>query len=644
MSLNQIDNEIWEHITSNSDTIYCRWSTLPDFNLEFISNNVAKVLGYRHDLIESGAISFLSLIHEDDLFEFQIELSQASDDTTLDIIKHHPFRVKDANGGVLWMQQITTVKRSEEGRPFSYLGALSIANEIISLKERLDSATKRMKLAMQTSGIGTWELDVKSGAVVSDSSWSLLLGFTRNLPTISLMRLFAMINPDDIFEFKHQLELYLTGKVDNFDLVTRVRHIDGSWRFMLTKGVVTERDVENNPITFVASQTDITEQKKTELAAIEALSARNQFFARVSHEIRTPMHGILGILNLLKQEIDSPSALNQVTKVIENSEQLLFLLNDILDLAKLNETQLTITAELCSVIDIVDNVYSLFKDKASDKGLALSIVNKLDKQHFIIADKARLIQVLSNVVANSIKFTHKGYVSIELELSEENIILKVADSGVGIKDVDSIFNAYKQESSSNTVYGSGTGLGLEIVQRLCQLMNITITLESDESGTEFSFDLGKVKDSPKSLDSIDIPEAHEIELATFVGLKMLVVDDSDINREIAEQILLDRGATILSAVDGYQAVKEVAQNNDIDIILMDKHMPKMNGIEATEQIKAMFAGKQMPIVIALTADAFEVDNATWFKHGLTELLTKPFDAKALCSVIAKALSKRRQKG
>ena len=641
--MNQIDCEIWEHVTSNSDTIYCRWSALPEFNLEFISSNVTKLLGYRRDLLESGAISFSSLLHEDDLFEFQIELSQASDDTTLDIIKHQPFRVKDANGGIVWMQQTTTVKRSEDGHVFSYLGDLSIANEVISLKERLDSVTKRMKLAMQTSGIGTWELDVESGAVVSDSSWCLLLGFNRKLPTISLTRLFAMINPDDIFEFKYQLELYLTGKIDVFDLVIRVRHIDGSWRFMLTKGVVTERDLENNPITFVASQTDITEQKKNELAAIEALSARNQFFARVSHEIRTPMHGILGTLNILKRELESPSALSKVTRVIENSEQLLFLLNDILDLAKLNETQLTITVELCSVIDIVDSVYRLFKDKASDKGLTLNIDNKLDKRHFIIADKTRLIQVLSNVVANSIKFTHKGFVSIELVFSEENIVLKVADSGVGIKDVNSVFDAFTQESTTNTVYGSGTGLGLEIVHKLCQLMQIKITLESNEDGTVFSFDLGKAKDSPKLLDPSDIPEAHEIELVTFAGFKMLVVDDSDINREIAEQILLDRGATILSAADGYEAVREVAKNSDIDIILMDKHMPNMNGIEATEQIKAMYADKQMPIVIALTADAFEVDNATWFKHGLTELLTKPFDAKALCTVIAKALSKKKQK-
>ena len=643
MSLDQIDSEIWEHITSNSDIIYCRWSVLPEFNLEFVSNNVANLLGYRHDLLESGAISFLSLIHEDDLFEYQIELSQASDDTTLDIIKHNPFRVKDVNGCALWMQQITTIKRSEDGRPFSYLGSLTVANEIVSLKERLDNLTKRMKLAMQTSGVGTWELNIKSGAVTCDPSWSLLLGFTRSLPTISLMRIFAMINPDDIFEFKHQLELYLTGKRDSFDLVTRVRHIDGSWRFMLTKGVVTERDVENNPITFVASQTDISEQKKTELAAIEALSARNQFFARVSHEIRTPMHGILGILNLLKRELDSPSALSQVTKVIENSEQLLFLLNDVLDLAKLNETQLTITAELCSVLDIVDSVHRLFKDKASDKGLELNFENMLGKQHFIVADRARLIQVLSNVVANSIKFTHKGFVSIELVLAQENIVLKVADSGVGIKDIDSVFNAYKQESSNYTGYGSGTGLGLEIVQRLCKLMHIKITLESDESGTVFSFDLGKAKDSPKALEPSDVSDIQDIELATFEGLKMLVVDDSDINREIAEQILLDRGATILSAVDGYQAVREVAQNNDIDIILMDKHMPKMNGIEATEQIKAMFANKQMPIVIALTADAFEVDNALWFRHGLNDLITKPFDARALCSVIVKALNQKRRK-
>ena len=621
--------------------MFCHWGPLPDFSLIFVSSNIAKILGYRHDLIASGAISFSSLILEDDLSNFEAELATASEDTTYETIKHEPFRVKDANGGLVWIRQTTTIKRDELGYPTSFMAELVVASEIVKTQEELSNISRRMKLAMQTSGVGTWELNVKTGAVSCDSFWSIILGFGRDLPTITITRLFAMINPDDLFEFKNQLEQFLTGKKGSFDLVVRVRHIDGSWRYMLTKGVITDVDFDGSPITFVASQTDITKQKQSEIDALDALGSRNQFFARVSHEIRTPMHGILGILNLLKRELDSQSALEQVEKVIENSEQLLFLLNDVLDLAKLNETQLTITSELSCVIEIAESVHRLFKEKAIDEGLAFTITNKLSDKHYIVCDKARLIQILSNIISNSIKFTHDGFVTIELFQKEQNIYISVIDSGVGIKDVSSIFDAYQQEPNTQTGFGKGTGLGLEIVQRLCKLMKIDISLESNESGTEFSFDLGVAKSQPLGVDVSDIAELAALSLENFEGLKILVVDDSDINREIAEQMLLERGATVLSADNGYEAVKVVAKNNDIDIVLMDKHMPKMSGIEATQQIKAMFAEKPMPIVIALTADAFEVDNAVWFKHGLCELLTKPFDAKALCTVIAKALKKRK---
>lgn len=641
--MREIDANIFKLITTNSNSIFCLWGPLPDFNLEFVSPNITKILGFRHDLIESGAISLLSVIHQDDVFELQIELRQATDDTTINSIKHIPYRIKDAQGNVMWIKQTTTVNRDENGYPCSYFGELALANDIVTLQEQLASVSKRMNLAMLTSGVGTWELDVKSGAVSCDASWCTLLGFTRLVPTISLTRLFAMINPDDIFEFKKQLEQYLTGEKDTFEIIARVRHIDGTWRHMLTKGVITEFDIEDSPVTFVASQTDISRQKSSELEAIEALSARNKFFARVSHEIRTPMHGILGILNLMKRELSSEYAVSQLNKVIENSEHLLFLLNDILDLAKLNETQLTIRSELCSVSEIVNNVHRLFKERAESKGLLFRVNNALTPDECVVADKSRLTQVLSNIISNAIKFTSQGSVSIDLAIINENVILTVSDTGVGIKDTSSIFSAYKQEANSQADYAQGTGLGLEIVQRLCKLMKIEIELKSSEMGSVFTFDLGSVKSYPHLLSSNERAGPDESSFKMLKELKVLVVDDSDINREIAEQILLERGATILSANDGYEAVKQVAQNSDVDVILMDKHMPKMNGIQATEQICAMYSNKVMPIVIAVTADAFEVDNASWFKHGLSDLVTKPFDSETLCSTISKAVSKRQKK-
>ena len=624
-------------VAQNTRVMHIYWDSIHFQNVRYASANVESIIGYRQDLLASGAITYDSLIHPDDIQSYADALSAGIESELVEIVLPD-HRLRHANGKYCWIQQSLLFDNPTDKL---HCGVLSIAIDVSNLyqvKSALDDTTRKLNLAMTTSGVGLWELDVKSQVVQCDESWSQLVGLSGVSPRINLSRLKSMVHADDLHEFSTGLEKFLQSSDTYFEQIIRMRHIDGTWRYMLTKGIITERDEEGLALTFLCSNTDITKQKETELAALSALGARNHFFARVSHEIRTPMHGILGILNLLKGKIAEPENLAQIEKVISNSEQLLYLLNDILDLAKLNETQLSVSHEHTSVSEVMQQVSRLFSGKADAKSLAFNCIYPPPEAEFLLIDKVRLTQVLSNLVSNAIKYTYSGEVTLGAKFENGIVTLYVKDTGIGIKDTAAIFDAYKQEEGGVAESTGSTGLGLEIVKKLCDLTGIGLDISSSHEGTTIELLMGEPS-SPKHLRKTNLADT-KIKSKHIEGKRILVVDDSDINCEIACEMLRAEGAIAESTADGYDAVRLLSQDPHFDAILMDKHMPNMNGIEATRQICEMFPVDTRPIIIALTADAFETDNEEWFELGLDDLITKPFDANLLCMTIDRALKKR----
>lgn len=632
-------------LSFNESVIYLHQSLDPEPHEITVSANVENILGYKKELFESEAVHYDALInpehveqywYEEESFVQQVRTTLAHQ--TPQSLTHQDYQILKADGSFIWMREHKQYKVDEKGQVIAILSVITEQVEKYSMLEQLDASNKRLELAMKTSGIGIWEWDLNSNKVSCDAAWSSMMGFLKPIPEMNVSRIYAMVHVDDVHRLKNALDDYINGSAKQFHELVRMRNLNGSLRYILNRGAIYKYNSDGEATHFIGSHTDITEQKETELAALAALGARNHFFARVSHEIRTPMHGILGILGLLKNKITDDESHQQLLKVEESSEQLLFLLNDILDLAKLNETKLTVTPELTSISEVIIQVERLFKDRANQKNLFYSSEIP-DKNHdFLMIDKVRLMQIISNLVSNAIKYTDSGFVKVCCQYVQGELRVEVSDSGIGIKDVEKIFEAYIQEEGAMNHGSSSTGLGLEIVKKLCDLMDLSIQVSSDNSGTRFVLVLGR----PVSRQNVSkqMPSGNAPKISSnLAGLHILVVDDSEINREIACEMLESAGATTQQASDGYEAVRFVGSQAKFDVILMDKHMPNMNGIEATSSIMDLYDTQTPPIIIALTADAFEADNEEWFQLGLSDLITKPFDIDMLLKTINKAIDK-----
>ena len=374
-------------------------------------------------------------------------------------------------------------------------------------------------------------------------------------------------------------------------------------------------------------------------AAEAASRAKSTFLANMSHELRTPMNGVLGMIGLAKKRMSDSKGLDQLGKAERSAENLLGLLNDILDLSKIEAERLTLATVDFSLASVLENVNTLLAPKAQEKNLSLMIdaPPALADQH-LRGDPLRLGQVLLNLVGNAVKFTERGTVVIgvsRLPAADDTVVLRFAvrDTGIGIDpaDLTRIFNAFEQADGSMTRKYGGTGLGLAICKRLVKLMGGEIGVESTpDSGTTFWFTvrLGEAAEAAVPPAPTLPRESAETRLATeFVGARILLADDEPINQEVACGLLEDAGLAVDVAEDGAQAVA-MARASYYDLILMDMQMPVMNGIEATQAICADSLNRKTPI-LAMTANASGADRDLCLAAGMSDFITKPVNPDKL---------------
>lgn len=374
-------------------------------------------------------------------------------------------------------------------------------------------------------------------------------------------------------------------------------------------------------------------------AAEAASRAKSTFLANMSHELRTPMNGVLGMIGLAKKRMSDSKGLDQLGKAERSAENLLGLLNDILDLSKIEAERLTLATVDFSLASVLENVNTLLAPKAQEKNLSLMIdaPPALADQH-LRGDPLRLGQVLLNLVDNAVKFTERGTVVIgvsRLPAADDTVVLRFAvrDTGIGIDpaDLTRIFNAFEQADGSMTRKYGGTGLGLAICKRLVKLMGGEIGVESTpDSGTTFWFTvrLGEAAEAAVPPAPTLPRESAETRLATeFVGARILLADDEPINQEVACGLLEDAGLAVDVAEDGAQAVA-MARASYYDLILMDMQMPVMNGIEATQAICADSLNRKTPI-LAMTANASGADRDLCLAAGMSDFITKPVNPDKL---------------
>ena len=378
--------------------------------------------------------------------------------------------------------------------------------------------------------------------------------------------------------------------------------------------------------------------------------AKSEFLSRMSHEIRTPMNGIVGMSTIAMQNIDNTDKIKDcLEKVIMSSKHLLALINDVLDMSKIESGKVELRHESFNFRAFLQDLENLYGEQAKSKGISYETILASDLEVQIIGDSLRLNQVLSNLLSNALKFTPaKGMIKLRVSKTgedQENVYLRfeVIDTGCGIaeENYDKIFESFEQENVDVTYKYGGTGLGLSIVKRFTGLMGGGIHVTSVQgNGSTFTVDLpfGKIKESGKPTRFSDINGRNDLAKDCyavdydFKGKRILLVEDNELNREIAEELIGVTGASVESAEDGVQAVEMFKESAEgyYDLILMDVQMPHMDGYEATRCIRALGRSDAQKVpIFAMTANAFAEDVQKSREAGMNAHISKPLNIRAV---------------
>ena len=430
------------------------------------------------------------------------------------------------------------------------------------------------------------------------------------------------------------------GKVTNYELTARAS--DGRLT-VVSCNATTFHDRDGLLQGVFAAARDITERKQYEESlrdathrAEQANHAKSEFLANMSHEIRTPMNAVIGLSYLLGQTSLDEQQSGFLSKVTLASKSLLLVLNNVLDLSKIEAGELIVERRAFSLARLLEELPDVMAVQALAKGIAFEIDAEEDLPVALEGDATRLNQILTNLLSNAIKFTDRGGVELRVRLvaatrTHVKLCFIVRDTGIGIaRDMQArLFAPFAQADASITRRFGGTGLGLSIVKRLTALMGGEVRMDSTLGvGSEFSVTLEFELTSADALARLDIGPVVAGELA-LRGVRVLVVDDSDINLDVTKRILESEGARVWLASDGKQAFDLLhADPETVDVVLMDVQMPVLDGHDATRRIRRELGLQSLPI-IALTAGALSSERQRAAEAGMDDYIVKPFDAQSL---------------
>ena len=457
----------------------------------------------------------------------------------------------------------------------------------------------------------------------------------------------------------------LKGK-SGYECICRMPRKDGSCSWIKVSGMFSDQKVNDIPVIYATfiDVTEAVEQKELQQqlekrsqelqAALQAAEVANReksdFLSRMSHDIRTPMNAIMGMTDIASTHIDTPEKVQDcLRKISLSSQHLLGLINDVLDMSKIESGKVELRHESFNFRAFLQDFENLYGEQAKSKGISYETVLASDLEVQIIGDSLRLNQVLSNLLSNALKFTPaKGIIKLRVSKTgedQENVYLRfeVIDTGCGIaeENYDKIFESFEQENVDVTYKYGGTGLGFSIVKRFTQLMGGSIHVTSVQgSGSTFTVDLpfGKVKESGELARFSDINGRDDLAKDCYVidydfkGKRILLVEDNELNREIAEELIGATGASVESAEDGVQAVEKFKESAEgyYDLILMDVQMPHMDGYEATRCIRALGRSDAQKVpIFAMTANAFAEDVQKSREAGMNAHISKPLDIRAV---------------
>lgn len=584
-----------------------------------------------------------------------------------------------ADGGEhLLFETVKTPMFDGSGR---LIGVLGIARDITQRRQTendLRRSEENLRLAQNSAALGMWEVDLQQGVTYWSPEVERMYGLAPGTFGGTQAEWLARVHADDVPGLQSAIAEYLRSS-EPFAVEFRIIRPDGGLRWLSSRGQV-HFDDDGQATRIVGVNFDLTEKKQAEAelhryrenyraqleelvsertgalaqardAAEAANRAKSAFLANMSHEIRTPMNAIMGMSHLLQRKLADPEQREYLKKIDAAATHLLAIINDLLDLSKIEAGKLQLESRPVDPQALVDEIVSMLSGQAAAKGLTLSYrLGELPAG--LLGDFGRLTQALLNLASNAVKFTEHGQVELRVECLESSadeavLHFAVADTGIGIPGdvIDTLFTPFQQADSSTARRFGGTGLGLAITRRLAALMGGDAGVESTPGeGSLFWFTArlhrgeGHLAQLRRSAAGLRADQQLQIE---FAGRRILVVEDDPVNQEVAAELLRMACLQVDVADDGDQAVALVSQAKlPYALILMDLQMPRMGGLEAMEHLRAM-PGFATPVV-AMTANAFAEDQARCRSAGMVEFIPKPVDPVLLYQTVLECLRQHAQ--
>ena len=574
------------------------------------------------------------------------------------------------------LETIKTPMRDREGK---LIGVLGIARDITRRRQAekgLRESEEKLRMAQLSAALGLWETDLKSDL----TRWSPEVEEMYGLPPGGFggrqSDWMALVHPDDMSGVLQAISAHFNSS-EPFSIEFRIVRPDGEIRWIASRGQV-HFDDQGQPARIIGVNFDITDKKRLddELrryreqleeivdertrqlaqardAAESANRAKSAFLANMSHEIRTPMNAIIGMSHVLRRRLAEPELIDRLDKIDEAARHLLAIINDLLDISKIDAGKLQLEQRPLEPAGIMDNIVSMLAVQANAKGIELR--HRVgDMPAGLQGDGGRLIQAFLNLASNAVKFTERG--SVELSIDCERVedgaaVLRftVADTGIGIvpEVLPELFQSFHQADNSTARRFGGTGLGLAITRRLARLMGGDAGVESEVGqGSRFWFTarlaVGEAA-QPLPKPTGGALRADQVLRAEFLGSRVLVVEDDPINQEVAVELLQMAGLEVEVADDGLVAVDKVAQaRRPFALILMDLQMPRLGGLEALARLQQM-PGFTTPVV-AMTANAFIEDQQRCRDAGMVDFIAKPVDPVLLYETVLEWLRRGRAAG
>jgi two-component system CheB/CheR fusion protein len=458
-----------------------------------------------------------------------------------------------------------------------------------------------------------------------------------------------IVHPDDYENAMDAMRMHLDGKTDKYECQYRLRNSEGNYQWFQDIGKIAFQTEEKTIVSGIVIE--FTTRKQTDLQLLESMKKaetaniyKNQFLANMSHEIRTPLNGLVGFAQLLRNESLDVETKNMYIDVIESSSKILLnLINDIMDISKIEAGELKMNMSNCDLQSMFLELKTTFDTLKNKNGkdnveIIVSIPEAL-KGMVIKTDPARLKQVLTNLLDNSLKFTESGKVELGYAVKKNKVVFKVSDTGIGMSkdNLDIIFERFQQLEHSDKAKYTGTGLGLAISKGIINLMGGSINVESEElKGSVFTFDILYL---PAGSDSELITGSDMQNIELFRDKKILIAEDDHYNRIYIKELLKDIPLNIFWAENGVEAVEKFKQNKEISLILMDIRMPLLDGYKAAKQILEY---KPDALIIAQTAYAISSEKEKCIENGFVDRALCLKKAQELCDIRFKKVSDMKQ--